>query len=93
MAASVSATGTIRALLWLDAGASVVSGHVVQGHIIQAERTAAALRTLEGIDAEVSSDEHLDVGTYDVVHGLGVRRDLLRKARVSGVPVALPPVY
>lgn len=82
----------MRVLLWLDAGAGDLEGHPVQGHIIQAERTAAALRLL-GIDAFVSSDEREDPRGFDVVHGFGAQRSLLRRARALGVPVAVSTIY
>ena len=83
----------MRALLWLDPGAATVTGHVVQGHIVQAERTAAALRSTQGVEAIVSSDEAVDVQQFDVVHSLGASRQQLRRARLAGIPVAVSTIY
>lgn len=67
------------------------------GDTVHAVRTAGALRTL-GVDVDVTGDVAPDLGSYDLVHLFNTEiieptfRHALR-ARASGLPIVLSPVF
>jgi glycosyltransferase involved in cell wall biosynthesis len=62
------------------------------GHLVFVEQTAVALRQL-GIEADVSFDELPDVGSYDVVNGVGLKPYQVRWCRQHHTPTALSTIY
>lgn len=78
----------MRSLIWVDRGYTSVPG----GHRVQLDQTAKALRAA-GIEVEISDDPQHDLTGVDVVHSLGASATMLRRARMTRLPVVLSTVY
>lgn len=62
------------------------------GHRVFIEQTAAALRDL-GVEASITFDELVDLGSYDVVNGIGLKPHQVRWCRHNDTPVVLSTIY
>lgn len=77
----------MRVLLW-----AIDGNQIITGYYIQCVETAKHLRLL-GIDAEANFDRHHDLSGYDLVHSFRCPQDVLRRARLAGLPIVQSTIY
>jgi glycosyltransferase involved in cell wall biosynthesis len=67
-------------------------GKVPGGHVIQITKTADYVAR-QGLESEISFDANLPSGTYDIVHGFGLKSSDVRLAKLRGSKVVQSTIY
>src|SRR4051812_27741666 len=79
----------ISVLIWTDPSGA---GQVPGGHLVQMSRTADALRK-RGLTVVTTGDPDARLDGHDLVHGMSVGPEQVRRVRGAGMPIVLSSIY